>query len=117
MGKTQTILTEVMNMLTIDEIKAKLAASDEEGADKATIYDEVLSDIADTYNKITEMEKAKAETDTKLSELSDKANELTQTNLKLLDKIKYVEPDKETHDDDKKDEVEIADLSTWYDEE
>lgn len=104
-------------MFTIDEIKAKLASSDEEGADKASIYDEVLSDITETYNKISEMEQAKTETDQKLTELSDKANELTRTNLKLLDKIKYVEPDKNDEPENKGDEPEIADLSTWYEEE
>lgn len=105
-------------MLTIDEIKAKLNASNEEGADKASIYDEVLSDISDTYTKIAEMEKTKADADTRISELSDKANELTQTNLKLLDKIKYVgeESDKGKEEPDEP-EVEIADLTNWYEEE
>lgn len=104
-------------MLTIDEIKTKLNASDADGADKASIYDEVLSDISETYTRIAEMEKSKAESDAKLTELSDKANELTQTNLKLLDKIKYVEPDKEEPEDKGEPEAEIADLSNWYEEE
>lgn len=104
-------------MLTIDEIKAKLASSDEEGADKASIYDEILNDIAETYTALKAAQDGKAEADEKITSLSDKANELTQTNLKLLDKIKYVEPDKQEPETDKEDDVEIADLSTWYEEE
>lgn len=105
-------------MLTIDEIKTKLTASDAEGADKASIYDEILSDITDTYSKMSEMEKAREEADGKITELSDKANELTQTNLKLLDKIKYVDSESDKGDtDDPEDKVEIADLTTWYEEE
>lgn len=105
-------------MLTIDEIKTKLTASDEDGADKASVYDEILSDISDTYNKMSELEKAKTEADGKITELSDKANELTQTNLKLLDKIKYVDSESDKGDtDDPEDKVEIADLTTWYEEE
>lgn len=105
-------------MLSIDEIKTKLNASGEEGADKASIFDEILTDISDTYTKMSEMEKAKAEADGKITELSDKANELTQTNLKLLDKIKYVgeEGDKGKEEPDEP-EVEIADLTKWYEEE
>lgn len=105
-------------MLSIDEIKTKLSASDAEGADKASIYDEVLSDISETYNHISEIEKAKAEADTKITELSDKANELTQTNLKLLDKIKYVgEEGNKGKEEPDEPEVEIADLTNWYEEE
>lgn len=105
-------------MLTIEEIKSKLNSSHEEGADTAAIFDEVLSDISETYTKLSEVEKAKAEADSKISSLSDKANELTQTNLKLLDKIKYVEADT-TNDDngDEEETAEIADLSTWFTEE
>lgn len=105
-------------MLTIDEIKTKLTASDTEGADKASIYDEILSDITDTYSKISEMEKAQEEANGKITELSNKANELTQTNLKLLDKIKYVDSESDKGDtDDPEDKVEIEDLTTWYEEE
>ena len=104
-------------MLTIEQIKEKLNSADVEGADKAGIYDEILSDIADTYNKISEFETGKAEADKRITELSDKANELTQTNLKLLDKIKYVneEAGKQEPEIDDEPEVEIADLTTWYD--
>ena len=105
-------------MLTIDEIKTKLTASDEDGADKASIYDEILSDITDTYSKMSDMEKAQEEDRGKITELSDKANELTQTNLKLLDKIKYVDSESDKGDtDDPEDKVEIEDLTTWYEEE
>ena len=74
--------------MTIDEIKAKLIGADEEGADRAGIYDEVLSEVA------AQIERADA-AEAKISEVMSRVAELEASNMKLLDKIRYVEAEEQ----------------------
>lgn len=86
--------------MTIDEMKAKLLAGEEEGADRAAIYDEVCKGMAETVEAST---KALVEATNRVEALTTQVNTITETNLKLLDKVKYMteqNPAEEDEDDD-----------------
>lgn len=70
--------------MTFDEIKTNLMAAEEEGADRAGIYDEVLAEIS------AQMERADA-AEAQIADVMTRVAELEATNMKLLDKIRYVE--------------------------
>ncbi len=81
--------------MTIDEYRAALGRMTEEGADIAAVTDTLMTDYAE---RLTEAEQKAAEIAEKAEEvtrLTVKVNELAATNLKLIDKIKYHEDDKE----------------------
>lgn len=103
--------------MTPEEIKALLLSGEEDGADRASIYDKVVSDISETAKKYTDLDAKIKEYEDKIQGLNDKLTGLTETNLKLLDKIKYTSTD-EGGDEGSNDEpeVEIADLTSWYEE-
>lgn len=84
--------------MTIDEIKAKLIGADEEGADRAGIYDEVLSEVAAQIQRADEAE-------AKVSEVMSRVAELEASNMKLLDKIRYVEADEQVETPEETEEV------------
>lgn len=70
--------------MTFDEIKSTLTGSLEEGADQAAAFDAVL-------NEVSAIMEREAEGQAKIEELTLKVNELADTNLKLLDKVRYIE--------------------------
>lgn len=70
--------------MTFDEIKATLTGSLEEGADQAAAFDAVLGEVSALMDR-------EAAGQAKIEELSAKIAELTDTNLKLLDKVRYIE--------------------------
>lgn len=84
--------------MTFDEIKAKLVGADEEGADRAGIYDEVLSEVAAQIQRADEAE-------AKISEVMSRVAELEASNMKLLDKIRYVEADEQVETPEETEEV------------
>lgn len=104
--------------MTAEEIKALLLSGEEDGADRASIYDQVVSDITETAKTHEETSGKLAEANTKIEDLNKQLSKLTETNLKLLDKIKYVTSNDEgSNDDDPEEpEIEIADLTSWYEE-
>lgn len=95
--------------MTVEELKAKLVSADEEGADRAAIYDEVLSDVS---SREAEMLAAVEEKEAKIADLSAKLADLTETNLKLLEKVKYAEDvtDDVIDEAGEAEEITIADL-------
>ena len=95
--------------MTVEELKAKLVSGEEEGADRAAIYDEVLADVS---ARDSEMLATVEEKDARIADLSAKLAELTETNLKLLEKVKYAEDVTEDVIDetDEAEEITIADL-------
>lgn len=70
--------------MTIDEIKAKLIGADEDGADRAAIYDEVLTEVA------AQIERADA-AEAQIADVMARVADLEASNMKLLEKIRYVE--------------------------
>lgn len=104
--------------MTAEEIKTLLLSGEEDGADRASIYDQVVSDITETTKTHEETSGKLAEANSRIEDLNKQLSKLTETNLKLLDKIKYVTTNDEGGDDgsDDEPEVEIADLNTWYEE-
>lgn len=95
--------------MTVEELKAKLVSGEEEGADRAAIYDEVLADVS---ARDSEMLATVEEKDARIADLSAKLAELTETNLKLLEKVKYAEDvtDDVIDETDEAEEITIADL-------
>lgn len=93
--------------MTFDEIKATLTGSLEEGADQAAAFDSVLAEVS----AIMERE---AEGQAKIEELTLKVNELAETNLKLLDKVRYIEQEEEAEAEE---EAPVVTLENLFEEE
>lgn len=68
-----------------EELKEKLSAMTTEGADVAAITDEIMTDYAD---RLEEISKA-SEKDAKIAELTATIAGLNETNMKLIERIKY----------------------------
>lgn len=94
--------------MTVEEIKNKLMSAEEEGVDRVSVYDEVLSAVSAREEEVAASMK---ESEDKIAEMTDKIANLTETNLKLLEKIKYVEDvAEEAEESDDAEEITIADL-------
>lgn len=74
--------------MTVDEMREALMGTTNEGADAAGTFDTILTEVTGV------IERAEA-AEAQVAELSSKIAELTQTNLQLLDKIRYVEAEPE----------------------
>jgi len=70
--------------MTFDEIKNTLLTSHDEGVDSAEAYDTVLTEISSMITNL-------AEANRQVEDLTNRVATLTDNNLKLLDKIRYVE--------------------------
>lgn len=77
--------------MKIEEYRERLSALLVDGADVGAITDGLLQDYSDRLNEAEEL-KAK---DTTIADLTSKIAELNATNLKLIDRIKYSDPDPE----------------------
>lgn len=69
--------------MTVDEMKSTLLTATEEGADAAAIFDSVMTEVAEMNTKLDEAQR-------NVEELTGRVTELTDTNLKLLEKVKYM---------------------------
>lgn len=67
-----------------EELKALLLSGEEEGADRASIYDKVVEAFNETATKA-------ADAISKVDELTNRVGQLTDTNFKLLEKIRYTD--------------------------
>ena len=76
-------------------------SAEEEGADRAAVYDDVLTEVSGLFAQIDEGA-------AKLAEVTNRVTELTDSNLKLLDKIRYIEPEQEAEADPEPAEPEIT---------
>lgn len=70
--------------MTAEELKARLMAAEEEGADRAGIYDEAVAEFSRIKEELTS-------STAKIEELTNRVGQLTDTNFKLLEKIRYVD--------------------------
>ncbi len=89
--------------MTFDEIKATLTGSTEEGADQAAAFDTVLGEVSALIER-------EAEGQAKIEELTLKVNELADTNLKLLDKVRYVEQEETVEEEPEEREYTVEDI-------
>lgn len=89
--------------MTIEEMKTALLTSHDEGVDPAAAYDSVLSEVSGIMTAL-EDEKRKVE------DLTNRVAELTDNNLKLLDKVKYMAQDEPEGQDEEVKEVTIENL-------
>lgn len=94
-------------MRSVDEIKAIMSAELEEGAEDNRL-EEVYGELAERDGKIGELEE-------KVIELTSKVSDMADANAKLVEQIKYVEP--EVEEEEKEPEVEFADFSEIFKEE
>ncbi len=74
--------------MTAQELKALLLSGEEEGVDRAAIYDQVVEEFSQTSTKA-------AEAVSKIDELTNRVGQLTDTNFKLLEKIRYTDDPKQ----------------------
>lgn len=79
--------------MTVDEMKATLLTATEEGADAATIFDSVMTEVAAMSAKLDEAQR-------NVEELTGRVTELTENNLKLLEKVKYMTQEDEVVDEE-----------------
>lgn len=78
-----------------EELKEKLSSMTAEGADVAAITDEIMNDYADRLEEISKV----AEKDAKIAELSATIAGLNETNMKLIERIKYQDDGDDDGDD------------------
>lgn len=89
--------------MTIEEMKQVLLTSHDEGVDSAAAYDSVLSEIAVKMEELSEANR-------KVEDLTNRVAELTDNNLKLLDKVKYMSQEEGKEEEDQATEVTIENL-------
>ena len=94
--------------MTIDEMKNVLLTSHDEGVDSAAAYDSVLSEVAGIMEALDEKTRA-------IEDLSNRVAELTDNNLKLLEKVKYMTQEEEVVDEET--EPEPMTLEKLFEEE
>lgn len=94
--------------MTLDEMKNLLLTSHDEGVDTATVYDSVLTEVASIV--------ARADDATRqVEDLTNRVTELTENNIKLLDKIKYIQED-DIADEKEPDQPEVT-IDNLFEEE
>lgn len=90
--------------MTREEFKSKLAGFTVEGADPAALTIELIDDYTERLDEIA----AGAEKDAKIAELTATIAQLNETNMKLIDRIKY--QDETDPEQDPGEEVTLANL-------
>lgn len=94
--------------MTFDEIKNALLTSGDEGVDRAAVYDSILESIASSMNSLEEANR-------KVEDLTNRVTVLTENNLKLLEKVKYMTEDEVQEDDEP--EPELVTIDNLFEEE
>lgn len=89
--------------MTPEELKALLLSGEEEGADRAAIYDQAVEAFAKIHGDY-------AATAGKIEELTSRVGKLTDTNYKLLEKIRYTEDEPAQQSSDEPIEMTIEQL-------
>ena len=89
--------------MNFEEFKSTLMSAQVEGADVASVYDSVLTEASDLYTKL-------ADRDAKIEDLTNRVTTLTDNNLKLLDKVKYMGQDEKTEPDPENETVTLDNL-------
>lgn len=93
--------------MNYDEIKAMLGVEPAEG-EEDTRVERVLAEIEARDLQVKDAQD-------KIIELTNKVSELAEANAKLVEQIKYVEPE-EKDEETEETEVEFADLENIYEE-
>lgn len=93
--------------MTFEEIKNALLTSDDEGVDKAAVFDSVLSEVSGTMMALEDANR-------KVEDLTNRVAELTDNNLKLLDKVKYMAQEEKTKEEP---EPEVVTIDNLFEEE
>ena len=94
--------------MTIDEYKARM----KELTDDAAVIDELAEDYAEQLGnaaRVAELEQELAARDVKISELA-------ATNMRLVDKIKYVEDAEDAEEHPEEDSPEVMTLEELFEE-
>lgn len=92
--------------MTIEEMKQVLLTSHDEGVDSAAAYDSVLSEVSSTMTQLEESKRT-------VEDLTNRVAELTDSNLKLLEKVKYMAPAEEKEEP----EAETITIDNLFEEE
>ena len=90
--------------MTREEFKNKLAGLAAEGADTAALTVELMDDYSERLDEIAKG----AEKEAKIAELSATIAQLNETNMKLIDRIKY--QDETDPEPDPAEEITLANL-------
>lgn len=93
--------------MTFDEIKNALLTSGDEGVDRAAVFDSVLSEVSNTMIALEDANR-------KVEDLTNRVAELTDSNLKLLDKVKYMDQGEEEKDNET--ETEVVTIDNLFEE-
>ena len=83
--------------MTPEELRALLLSGEEEGADRAAIYDQVVETYTQKINDYTQAQEKITASATRIDELTGRVGQLTDTNFKLLEKIRYTQDDQGTN--------------------
>ena len=89
--------------MTIDEMKQVLLTSHDEGVDSAAAYDSVLTEVSATMTALEESKRT-------VEDLTNRVAELTNSNLKLIEKVKYMAPEDPGKDEPEAETITIDNL-------
>lgn len=89
--------------MTIEEMKQVLLTSHDEGVDSAAAYDSVLTEVSAIMAALEESKHT-------VEDLTNRVAELTDSNLKLLEKVKYMAPAEEEKDEPEAETITIDNL-------
>lgn len=89
--------------MTIEEMKQVLLTSHDEGVDSAAAYDSVLTEVSATMTALEDSKRT-------VEDLTNRVAELTDSNLKLLEKVKYMAPAEEEKEEPEAETITIDNL-------
>lgn len=88
--------------MNFEEFKNSLLTSHDEGVDSAAVYDTLLTEVSGLYEDL----KGKTEA---VETLTQRVADMTESNFKLLEKIKYMTADDEPEAEEEK-ELTVNDI-------
>lgn len=89
--------------MTFEELKNTLLTSHDEGVDSSAAYDSILTEVSEMYTKMNESER-------KVEDLTNRVAQLTDSNFKLLEKVRYMEPEESKEPEPEPEEITIEKL-------
>lgn len=101
-------------MLDFKKLKEKLIEAEKENADRAGIYDNVMTEVENDYNKLSEDYDAKnkdyEKQEDKIKELNEQIKKLQDTNMSLYTRVSRIDKKEEQEEEKENDVLSIDDL-------
>lgn len=101
-------------MLDFKNLKERLIEAEKENADRAGIYDSVMTEVENDYNKLSEDYEAKnkdyEKQENKIKELNEQIKKLQDTNMSLYTRVSGIDKKEEQEEEKDNDILSIDEL-------